>query len=143
MRLMKWRPLFDPFEDEVEKFFSAFPSPFQAGTYVPAIDLYQTKDDVIAETPLAGIDPKDVAISIENDVLVIEGKSKKESEVDEKNYYLKEIRSGSFHRSVSLPASVDGDKAKAEFENGLLKITIPKAERAKPKTIAIDVKTKK
>lgn len=108
--------------------------------FVPLVDVYQTNDALMVETPLAGIDPKDVRISIENDVLTIEGKMEKKSEMDDKNYYMKEVRSGSFHRSVALPVGVEGNQAKAVFENGMLKIAIPKSERAKPKTIAIEVK---
>lgn len=106
------------------------------------MDIYQEKNDVIVETPLTGTRPEDVNISIANDILTIEGKTEKKSEVDEKNYYRKEVRSGSFHRSVALPASVNGDKAKAEYEDGVLKIVIPKEEQAKPKSVKVEVKKK-
>jgi HSP20 family protein len=107
---------------------------------VPALDVYQTDDDVVVETQLPGVDPTNVNISIENDVLTIEGSFEKKREVDEKNYYRKEIRSGSFHRSVALPTSVNGDKAKATYDKGVLKVTVPKEERAKPKTVKVEVK---
>ena len=81
----------------------------------------------IVETGLVGIDPDKVNISIEHDVLTIKGESEKKSEVDDKNYYRKEIRRGSFYRSVPLPAHVIGDKASAVAEDGVLKISIPKA----------------
>lgn len=128
----------DPFED-MDRMMSEL-SPALGHGFTPAIDVYQTQDDVIVETPLAGIDPKNVKISIENDVLTIEGAMEKKSEVDDKNYYRKEIRTGSFHRAVSLPSSVNGDKARAEFEKGVLKVTIPKQERAKPKSIPVTTK---
>ena len=137
MPIIKWRPMFDPFMD-MDKFFEDMP--MASAGFVPALDVYQDADNVIIETPLPGVDPKDVNISVENDVLTIEGSSEKKSEVDEKNYYRKEIRSGSFHRAVALPAAGNGEGANAEYKDGILKITIPKEERAKPKQIKISAK---
>ena len=134
MALIKWSPFLEPFED-MEKFMQEH----GGEGFAPAIDVYETKNDVVVEAPLAGINPEDVEISIENDVLTIKGGTKKESEVEEKNYYRKEVRSGSFFRSVALPAHVISDKAEAESKEGMLKITIPKAEEAKPKTIKVKV----
>jgi len=111
--------------------------------FTPAVDVYQDKDNVYVQTPLAGVNPEDVDVSIENDVLTVKGESKKESEVDEKNYYRKEIRQGSFYRSVALPAHVIGEKAQAESHEGMLKIVVPKAPEAKTKTIKVKVKGKK
>lgn len=136
--LIKWTPFLEPFED-MDKMFNDF-LPATRGhqhNFVPAIDMYEDKDSVIVETQLAGIDPEKVSISIENDILVIKGEGEKKTEVDEKNYYRKEIRRGSFYRSLQLPARVIGDKAAASAEDGVLKIVIPKAEEAKPKTIKI------
>ncbi|MEK7189078.1 MAG: Hsp20/alpha crystallin family protein [Patescibacteria group bacterium] len=138
MSIVRWRPMLDPFSD-FDKFFEEWGAGDQRG-FVPALDVYQDRDNVIVETPLPGIDPDKVNISVENDVLTIEGSTKKESEVDEKNYYRKEVRQGSFHRAVALPASVNGEGAKADYTNGVLKITIPKEERVKPKQIKIATK---
>ncbi|MFA6215262.1 MAG: Hsp20/alpha crystallin family protein [Patescibacteria group bacterium] len=134
MAIIKWTPLLEPFE-EMEKFM-------EDKGFTPAIDVYETKDDVVVETPLAGIDPKDVDISIENDVLMIKGEAKKESEVEEKNYYRKEVRSGSFFRTVALPSRVVTDQAKADYEKGILKITIPKSPETKAKSIPISISSK-
>jgi HSP20 family protein len=138
MSLIKWSPFFDQFED-VDKFFSDMTPALRGAknSFVPAIDMYENEDSVIVETQLAGIDPDKVSISIENDVLCIKGEGEKKSEVDDKNYYRKEIRRGSFYRSVQLPAHVDGDKAEAEADDGVLKIKIPKAQELKPKAIKI------
>lgn len=125
MRLIPWSPLMNL--DDFQEF-------------TPALDIYQTKDAVVVETPVVKMDPAKVNISIENDVLTIEGESEQKSEVDEKNYYRKEVRYGSFHRSVALPVAVSGEKAEAEYKEGLLKITIPKAPQAKKKTIKIKAK---
>jgi HSP20 family protein len=104
--------------------------------------MYEDKDNVIIEAQLAGIDPEKVDISIENNILCIKGESEKTSEVDDKNYYRKEIRRGSFYRSIPLPAKVDGDKASAVNEDGILKVSIPKVIELKPKTIKITSKKK-
>lgn len=143
MAIIKWTPLLEPFE-EMDKMFNDFlPATRGAGGgFMPAIDMYEDKDNIIVETQLAGIDPDKVNIAIENDVLSIKGESEKKSEIDEKNYYRKEIRRGSFYRSIPLPTHVMGDKATAEAEGGLLKVTIPKAPEAKPKTIKIQTKKK-
>lgn len=139
MSLIKWTPLsIDPFED-MENFMENFSFP-SIKSFVPAIDIYQDKDSVVVEAPLAGIDPNKVDISIENDILTIKGSMEKKNEVEEKNYYRKEIRSGSFYRSIALPAHVVGDKAEAVFDKGMLKITIPKEEKNKPKSIKVKVK---
>jgi HSP20 family protein len=126
----------EPFED-MDKFFESS----KLKGFAPAVDVYETKDEVVVEMPLAGIDPKDVDISVENDVLVLKGQTKKESEVEDKNYYRKEICSGSFFRSVALPARVEAGKAEAESVDGMLKITFPKVSETKSKIIKI--KTKK
>lgn len=105
--------------------------------FVPAIDMYEQDEAFIVEAQLAGIDPEQVSISIDNDVLSIKGTSEKKSEVDEKNYYRKEIRRGSFYRSLPLPAQVLGDEATADVKGGVLKITIPKAKKSEPKQIKI------
>ena len=139
MPIIKWTPFLEPFED-MDKMFSDF-LPARNGMgmtgYMPAVDVYQDKDKVYVETQLAGIDPEKVDISIENDVLTIKGESEKKSEVEDKNYYRKEIRRGSFYRSVPLPSHVIGEKASAEAVNGTLKISVPKAPETKPKTIKI------
>ena len=139
MSIIRWTPML-PAVDDIDRWFDDWPGMRGLSNFVPTLDVYQTKDEVVVETALAGIDPDKVNISIANDVLTIEGTAEHKSEVDEKNYYRKEIRSGSFHRSVALPAAVDGDRAKATYEKGVLKITIPKAERAKPKTVKVEVK---
>lgn len=140
--LIRWSPFLEPFE-EMEKIFSDVPAvrSGQSG-YVPAVDMYEEKDNVIVEAQLAGIDPENVDVSIENDVVCIKGMSEKKSEVEDKNYYRKEIRRGSFYRSIPLPMHVAGDEATAIAEDGVLKISIPKASEAKPKTIKIQSKKK-
>ena len=133
MPLIPWSPLLDTF-DALEKGFSNF---------LPAMDVYEEKDNVIVEATLAGIKPEDVNINVHDDVLTLEGKRETSSEIEEKNYYRKEVRSGSFNRSVVLPSAVQADKAEANFENGLLKIVLPKQTENRSKTIRINVNNKK
>ncbi|BFD25225.1 MAG: Hsp20/alpha crystallin family protein [Candidatus Parcubacteria bacterium] len=142
MSLIKWTPLFaDPF-DEFDKAFGDFLPAIrsQQEGFTPAVDIYEDKDNIIVETQLAGIDPEQVQVSIENDTLSIKGESEKRSEVDDKNYYRKEIRRGSFYRSIALPAKVDSSSAKATASDGVLKITIPKAATSETKNIKIETK---
>ncbi|RJQ35131.1 Hsp20/alpha crystallin family protein [Candidatus Parcubacteria bacterium] len=133
MSLIPWSPFLDTFES-LEKGWQNF---------IPAMDVYEEKDNVVVEATLAGIKPEDVDIKVHDDVLTIEGQRQTSSEIDEKNYYRKEVRSGSFHRSIVLPTSVQADKAQAEFENGLLKIVLPKEEKEQARSIKINVNNKK
>ncbi len=138
MSMIKWTPFIDPLlGDELENW------PKMATSFTPAIDVYQDKNYVMVESPLAGIDPDKVDISIENDVLEIKGQTEKKTEVEDKNYYRKEVRAGSFYRAVQLPTRVVGDKAEAVYENGVLTVKIPKAPEAKPRSIKIKAKTAK
>ncbi len=139
MSLIKWTPMMPDFMDDFDSMMD-WQGWGKGGGFVPAVDVWQDDQNVYVECPLAGIDPKDVDVSVENDVLSIQGKTEKKSEVDEKEYYRKEVRRGSFHRSVPLPAAVDSAKVKAEFKNGVLNVVLPKEEKVKPKKIDIAVK---
>lgn len=143
MSLIKWTPFFSELDD-MEKAMETMLPAIRGGQigFTPAVDMYEDKDNIIVETQLGGIDPEKVDVSIENNVLTIKGESEKKSEVEDKSYYRKEIRRGAFYRSVPLPCRVDGDKASAINEDGILKISVPKAKEAKPKTIKIENKKK-
>lgn len=143
MSLIKWTPFLSEFDDMDKMMESMLPAVRgQQFGYTPAVDMYEDKDNIVIETQLGGIDPEKVNVSIENNVLTIKGESEKKSEVEDKNYYRKEIRRGSFYRSIPLPTKVDGDQASAVNEDGILKITVPKASELKPKTIKIQNKKK-
>jgi HSP20 family protein len=104
------------------------------------IDVYQTDDDVIVKATMPGVKPEDIHISITGDTLNIRAEASEEREEEGLRYHLRERRTGSFSRSVLLPASVNADQAKAEFENGVLTLTLPKTEGVKPKTITVKAK---
>jgi HSP20 family protein len=102
-----------------------------------ALDVYETDDAVVVKGALPGVRPEEVDISVTGDVLTIKGETKSEEETKDGNYHRRELRYGAFARSVALPTLVDHDKAEATFENGILTISLPKAEEVKPKSIKI------
>ena len=106
----------------------------------PAIDMYQTNDEIIVKAAVPGMKADDVQINVTGELLTIKGEMKEQEEKKEKAWHIREQRWGSFERSVALPTAVVADKAKAEFENGILTVTLPKAEEVKPKTITVKAK---
>ncbi|MBD3359199.1 MAG: Hsp20 family protein [Candidatus Buchananbacteria bacterium] len=141
MALIKWNPFLDDWQD-LEKAFRDFQVPSEK-TFIPAMDVYKKKDKLVVNAPIANFDPKNVDIEIKDNVLTVKGKTEKKSEVDDKNYYRKEIKSGSFQRSVLLPAEVQSDKAKSEYEEGVLKIIIPIAKESQATKVKTTVKKSK
>ncbi len=129
---------FDPFCELANGWDEDFVAAGSA--FIPATNVRQDKDNVLVEMDLPGMKEGDVEISVENDVLTVSGKREEKKEVKKEDYYRKEVRSGSFSRSVILPMTVKGDKAEAEMEGGVLKITLPKAEEMKPKKIEVKMK---
>ena len=101
------------------------------------VDVYQTSSDIVIKAPIAGVEPEDVEISITDDVLNIKGERKEESKITRENYYTQECYWGAFSRSIILPVPVLTEKAQATFKNGVLTITVPKAERIKTKNIKV------
>ncbi len=145
--LIRWDP-FEPLSlrNAIERLFDdSFVRP-SFGWLAPigaaelAIDLYETKDDVVVKAALPGVKPDQVEVTITGDTLTIKGEVKEDRQVKEENYIRKERRYGAFCRSVVLPGGVKADKADATFENGVLTLKIPKAEDAKPKTIKVKTK---
>jgi HSP20 family protein len=102
-----------------------------------ALDVYTTPDALIVEAALPGVKPDDVDISVLGDTLTINASTHEEQKRDEEGYSYREIRRGSFNRTVTLPSGVKSDAASASFENGLLRLSFPKAEEAKPRQIQI------
>lgn len=109
----------------------------------PAVDVYQTKDSVVVEMPLAGVKPEDVKISIEDDMLHVTGSTEVKKEEKDTSYWRKEIRRGSFERVIPLPVEVKANQATAESKDGMLMISLPKAAKTKPKKIDIKIRTNK
>jgi HSP20 family protein len=146
--LMRW----DPFRDAMSLrnamdrlFEDSFVTPHfgwiaPAGAAGMAIDVYETKDEVVVKAALPGVKPEQVEVTITGDALTIRGESEEKQETREENYIRKERRYGTFARSVTLPAGLTADKAEAIFENGVLTLKIPKSEEVKPKSIKVKAK---
>ena len=109
--------------------------------WAPAVDIYETEHELVVKADLPEVDPKDLDIRVENNVLTIRGERKFEKKVDEDNYLRVERTYGSFSRSFSLANTVNADAIKADYQNGVLTLSIPKREEAKPKQIKVNVGT--
>jgi HSP20 family protein len=101
------------------------------------LDVVETNDDYIVRAAVPGIDPKDVEITINDDVLTISGKFEEKSEEKEQQYIRQELHYGQFHRSLKLPPTVDVDKSNAKFENGMLELRLPKRPEARARSLKI------
>jgi HSP20 family protein len=110
------------------------------GWSAPAIDMYQTDDEVVVKAALPGFKADEVQINVTGDVLTLRGETKHEEEKKERSWHIREHRWGSFERSIALPTDVVADRANADFTNGILTISLPKAEEVKPKTITVKAK---
>ena len=148
MALQRW----DPFA-EMRRFHRYFDHRFDSrGTGIPAVghhaiknswyiplDAVEEGDDLLVRASVPGVNPEDIEVTIEDGVLSIKGNTKQDHEVKEGEYLMRERRSGSFHRSVRLPDTVDPEKAETGYENGVLTIKLPKAESKKAKRLEIGV----
>jgi len=107
--------------------------------FAPAIDVSETESEIQITAEVPGIDPKDISIKVQDDTLIISGEKKKEKEEKGRRYHRVERCYGKFERAIRLPAEVEADKAKANYKNGVLTITIPKSEKVKPKEIKVEI----
>ena len=103
------------------------------------VDVREDGDDILVRASLPGVNPDDIDVSIENHVLAIKAKTTADQERKEVGYLIKERRAGSFHRALQLPDTVDTDKAKTLYENGVLTVTLPKADTKKAKRLEVTV----
>ena len=109
------------------------------GSWAPVVDIYEQGGDIVLKAELPGIDPKDVDILVENNMLTLRGERKLDSEVKRESYHRVERAYGTFTRSFTLPNVVDTERIKAECRDGVLRVTLPQKEEAKPKQINISV----
>ncbi|MBZ5701943.1 MAG: Hsp20/alpha crystallin family protein [Acidobacteriia bacterium] len=112
-------------------------------TWVPAVDIYETEHELVVKADLPDVDPKDLDIRVENNLLTIHGERKFEKKVSEENYLRVERSYGTFSRSFSLSNTVNPEAIKADYQNGVLTLSIPKREEAKPKQIKVNVSAAK
>ena len=147
MAIVRWEPFRDLMttQREFDRLFKEAFTPFfgegelSTRTWAPAVDIFENENDIVLKAELAGVDPKDVEVRVEDSTLYLKGERKFEKQVKDENYHRVERSYGSFARSFSLPNSINAEKVKAEYKDGLLMLTLPKREEAKPKTIKIDV----
>jgi len=109
------------------------------GSWAPVVDIFEHNGNLVLKAELPGVDPKEVDVHVENNVLTLRGERKFDSEVKREKYHRVERAYGSFSRSFTLPNVVDTDKIKAEYRDGVLHVTLPTREEAKPKQIAVAV----
>ena len=154
MAMERWRPFgaadrWEPFRNvsdiqgEVNRMFDTFlgrPMTEPSGrAWLPPVDMHETKDDLVLNVELPGVSEKDVTVSITGDLLSIKGERRWNDEAKDRQYLHMERAYGQFERLVQLPMAVQADKVKASYRDGVLQITLPKAEELKPREIKIDI----
>ena len=154
MSLIRWNPTRDlatfpsdifNMQREMNRMFDSFfrgadePSLLN-GNWTPAVDVAEEDNEYVVKVELPGINKDDVKITLESNILTIRGEKKAGKEIKEKNSHRMERSYGSFQRSFTLPTTVKNDKIDAEYRDGILTVTLPKAEEAKPKQIEVKVK---
>ena len=142
--LVRWEPVNNvvTLRDAMDHLFSdSFVRPRSWAPDVPElavpVDMYETKDDLVVSAQIPGIKPEDVQVTVTGDTLSIKGETTSDGKVDEAGYYRRERQYGAFDRTLSLPVPIQADKAEARFADGVLTLTLPKAEEIKPKTIKV------
>jgi HSP20 family protein len=106
---------------------------------VPALDVFEDKDDLVVKAELPGMEKDNVEVNLTDHTLTIKGEKKKEEEIKEEKYYRSERSYGNFVRTLELPVTVQADKVRASFKNGILEVRLPKTEEAKTKEIKVKV----
>jgi HSP20 family protein len=147
MAIVRWEPFRDlvSTQDRLNRLFNdTFSRYFEEGegglqAWTPAVDIYETPENLIVKAELPGIDPKDIECRVEDGMLYMKGERKFEKDVKKENYHHVERSYGTFTRTFTLPASIDAEKVKAEYKEGVLTLTMAKREEAKPKVIKINV----
>jgi HSP20 family protein len=149
MSLIRWEPFREmvSLRDAIDRLFEeSFVRPArgwvtsEVGLRVP-VDMYETDENLVIKADLPGLKAEDVDVSITGDTLTIKGEYETEEESEKGDVHFKERRYGTFQRAIRLPAGVDSEAAEADFEDGVLKLTLPKTAEAKPKQIPVKVKS--
>src|SRR5215471_7595061 len=145
--IARWEPfrgvttLHDQFNRLFNDVFERKGEETSLSAWAPAVDIYETEHELVVKADLPDIDPKDLDIRVENNLLTIRGERKFEKQVSEENYLRVERSYGSFARSFTLASTVNADAIKADYQSGVLSLSIPKREEAKPKQIKVNVST--
>jgi len=148
MAVVKWDPFRDllSIQDRMNRLFeqtlsrSRSEEGIAASTWTPAVDIYETPETIVLKAELPGLSREDIEIQIRDNALTLNGERRFAKDVQQENYLRIERAYGAFQRSFTLPATIQQDKIRAVFRDGVLELTLPKAEEAKPKKIAIEVR---
>jgi HSP20 family protein len=150
MAIVRWEPVRDmvSLQDRMNMLFNqsfrginrgGAEEDWAQGAWSPAVDIYEKDGNIVLKAELPGIEAKNVGVTVENNILTLRGERQFDQEVQRENYQRVERSYGTFTRSFTLPTVVDTEKIKAEFKDGVLRMTLPKKEEAKPKQISINV----
>lgn len=147
MAIVRWEPFRDlvTTQESFNRLFNqTFSQLFEGSepgvrTWTPTVDVYETEQNLVLKAELPGIDPKDLEVRVEDGTLYLRGERKTDRDLKEGNYHRIERSYGAFNRTFALPGSIDADRVAAEYKSGVLTLTIPKKEGAKPKTIKVQV----
>jgi HSP20 family protein len=140
-----WRPFrnMEEWDRQFDDFFS--PAMWRwpnEKNWVPSVDIFEKDDKFVVKAELPGMKEEDIDVSVVGDTLTVKGEKKTETEVNEEDYYRCERSYGNFYRSIPLPSTVDANKIEANYQDGVLEVTLPKAAEVKPKKIAVSAKKK-
>ncbi|HYM69259.1 MAG TPA: Hsp20/alpha crystallin family protein [bacterium] len=148
MSIMRW----DPFDEvttlrrSMERMFDDFFTPRQAlrnatepVAWEPAVEMFETQDSVVVRAELPNIDPKTVDVTVTDDAITLKGETKREEEQKGRNFYRRELRYGTFTRTLPLATEVKSAEAKATYKDGVLEVSVPKSERVKPTSVKVQV----
>src|SRR5215470_5885560 len=143
--LDRWEPFRGSYDSQLNRLFTDFfgraSQDQNLTTWAPAVDIFEGEHELVVKADLPDIKPEELDVRVENNILSIRGERKFEKKVDEKNYLRVERSYGSFARSFSLANTVNSEAIKADYKDGVLMLTIPKREEAKPKQIKVNVGT--
>jgi len=147
MAIIRWDPFRDlsTIQDRMNKLFedtlarSRGEESTSLAAWAPPVDIYETKEAIVVKAELPGIEQKDIDVQVHDNILTLRGERKFESDVKRENFHRIERSYGTFQRSFSLPNIIQQDQIKARFNNGILEITLPKVEEAKPRQIKVDI----
>jgi HSP20 family protein len=145
--LTRWEPFreFSTLQDRINRVFREAYAPagqdeaLTTSSFAPAVDVYEDEHNVTLKIEVPGIDEKDISVNLENNTLTVHGERKIEKDEKEENYRRVERQYGSFTRTFTLPTTVDSEKVSANYDKGVLKITLPKKAEARPKQIKVNV----
>lgn len=145
MALVRFQPFVEDFQalqDRINRIFqdtsmSRFAGEDALAAWTPLCDIYEEGENILVKAELPGVEKNDIDVQVENNVLTLRGERKREKEVKSENLYRTERFYGSFTRSFTLPVSVNTEKIHAEYKDGVLHVTLPKVDEAKPRKIKV------